>query len=74
MVKFGVDGRTLTDYRPSCDVENMMKAASQSRNNNEYRMFLQRHAEVLMSAQRQEAHARNLKQCNCPQCVHIANK
>ena len=74
MVKFGTDGRTLTDYRPSCDVENMMKAASGSMNNNEYRMYLQRNAEAIIAAQRAESAAKNLKHCNCPQCVRLTNK
>jgi len=73
MVKFGVDGRTLTDYRPSCDVENMMKSASNSKNNNDYRMYLQRNAEAIMNAQRAEAQVRNKKHCNCPQCIRLSN-
>ena len=43
-----MDARYLTDYRPSADSENINRVTSESQNNFEYRMFLQRNGKNIM--------------------------
>ena len=74
MVKFGVDGRTLTDWRPNCEVNRLMKQQVGAGNNFNYRLWLQRNATNLMQAERKAALVRNKTHCNCPQCVIISNR
>ena len=74
MVYEGVDGRSLTDYRPNCDVEQLMKQAIGVGNNFDYRLYLQRNGAALIEANRQAAQMRHHRICNCPQCIRISNK
>ena len=74
MVKF-VDssGRAQTSYFPNCEMNRDVKEAYGLTNNYNYRMFLQRNAEKLMSQDRAYAYAKNKLNCQCPQCVKLAS-
>ena len=41
------DGRSATDYRPSCDVHSLILKQNQIKNSHELRMFLQRNADTI---------------------------
>ena len=53
------DGRTFTDYRQNCAVNNLLKTNSNTFNSHEYRMFLTRNAKNLIDLNRQVAYERN---------------
>jgi|TARA_B100000315_G_C14339460_1_gene478926 hypothetical protein len=53
------DGRTFTDYRQSCAVNNLLRTNSNSFNSHEYRMFLIRNAKHLIDLNRNLAFERN---------------
>jgi len=42
------DGRSLTDYRSSCTMNNLVRASNSVTNSFEYRLFLTRNAETIM--------------------------
>ena len=46
------DGRHFTDYRPQCDVNNLMVSNNRIMNSNEYRQFLIQNADSLMDMNR----------------------
>lgn len=49
MPKFAMsDARTFTDYKPSCDLNNMIKKKNNLESGHDYRHFLQSNASDLM--------------------------
>ena len=70
----GIDGRTLTDYRPNCEMNRLFMSQRGITNNFQGRMYYQRNAVEIMNQQRKIARERNRLNCNCPQCYHISNK
>lgn len=70
----GIDGRTLTDYRPNCETNRMFMQQLNLRNGNDYRLYLQRNAEKIIQNQRRVAQERNKVACNCKNCYHISNR
>lgn len=58
------DARFVTDYRPSCDVNNLIQVQNNIRNSYEYRLFLQQNAEQLMRISRGFAQRKN----HCSPC------
>jgi hypothetical protein len=59
------DGRHFTDYRPSCHVNDLLKADNAISNSFQYRKFLQENADTLMNKNREIACAKNC----CAPCV-----
>jgi hypothetical protein len=55
------DGRHFTDYRPSCDLNNVIKRDNNILNSFDGRLFLQRNATELMNINKKDA---CLKNCN----------
>lgn len=53
------DGRHFTDYRPSCQVNNMIKADNGTQNSFQYRQFLAHNAVELMNINRRHACEKN---------------
>ena len=43
------DGRHFTDYRPSCHINNLVRANNGILNSHQYRMFLQQNSDKLMN-------------------------
>jgi hypothetical protein len=63
------DGRHFTDYRPSCDVNNLITANNGVVSSFDYRMFLQENAEKLMDLNRVYVVQKNA----CSPCVEPYN-
>jgi|SRR3989344_3486004 len=63
------DGRHATDYRPSCDVHDLIIKQNAVPNSHELRMFLQRNAEQLMSLNTRYFVTKN--QCQSCQPFHV---
>jgi hypothetical protein len=58
------DGREFTDYNPSCELNRMLQNKYKVQNSHEYRYFLQKNAEKVMSEL-----SKMDKQCVfCPVC------
>jgi hypothetical protein len=53
------DGRHFTDYRPSCHINDLIRADNSISNSFQYRRFLQENADSLMNRNRQIACERN---------------
>lgn len=53
------DGRHFTDYRPSCHINDLVRADNGISNSFQYRRFLQENADALMNRNRQIACERN---------------
>ena len=58
------DGRHFTDYRPSCHLNNMIRANNNVLNSYDYRMFLTNNASKLMDLNRQYSCEKNCS-TNC---------
>lgn len=63
------DGRHFTDYRPSCDVNNLMIANNSVFSSFDYRMYLMENAEKLMDLNRVYATQKNA----CGPCLEPYN-
>lgn len=59
------DGRHFTDYRPNCELTQMVRVDNNLNNSYQYRLFLQMNAEALANADRKDA---CLKNC-CTPCM-----
>lgn len=72
----GIDGRTLTDYRPSCEVIQQYMRKNGITNGQQLRMYLQRNAEKIIQNERRVSQLRNQIPCNCGtgNCYHLSNK
>jgi hypothetical protein len=64
------DGRHFTDYRPSCHVNNMIRANNKKLNSFEYRNFLTKNANELMDLNRKYACQQN----GCGPCKEPYNQ
>jgi hypothetical protein len=53
------DARAMTDYRPNCHVNDLIKADNEISNSFQYRQFLQQNGEQLMDRHRQLACEKN---------------
>lgn len=53
------DGRHFTDYRPSCDMNSVIKVDNNIRNSLNYRLFLQENAEKLLEINRKYSCQKN---------------
>ena len=62
------DGRVFTSYKPNCESNEHMKKIYNIKNNNEYRMFLQKNAEKLLL----EMHDLSFKESQ-EECMHCWN-
>ncbi len=61
------DGRHFTDYRPSCDVNNMIRADNNLKSSFEYRLFLTNNAEKLIDVNKKHAFIKNgVNDCKPP--------
>jgi hypothetical protein len=59
------DGRHFTDYRPSCDLNNVIKQDNQISNSFDGRLFLQRNASEIMDINKKDACVKNCnRECN----------
>ena len=58
------DGRSFTDYRPNCTLNNMVSSSNNNQSSYEYRMFLQRNGNKL----RDQILDYNYKMNGCNQC------
>jgi hypothetical protein len=63
------DGRTFTDYRPRCMVNDQIKKANQLTNSYDFRQFLIHNAESLMKANQQYA----IQKVSCKPCTFATN-
>lgn len=73
MGKFvSADGRAFTSYNASCLDNRDIRESQGISSNYNYRMFLQRNAEKIMSQDRSFAYQKNKLECHCPQCKKIA--
>jgi len=64
------DGRQFTDYRPSCDMNNMLRVKNSLPNSFKYRMFMTNNAEKIMDLNRVNACNINCsKPCNGDQVM-----
>jgi len=59
------DGRHFTDFRPNCTINNLMRLQNKVANSYEYRMFLTRNAEDIMTINNQYVSDKNAcKSCD----------
>ena len=63
------DGRHFTDYRPSCYINNLIKAENGIQNSFQYRQFLSQNGEQLMDINRSHACEKNC----CVPCAEPFN-
>ena len=61
------DGRSFTDYRANCTLDNMVSSSNNIQSSYEYRLFLTRNAEKLMEQNRKVAYEKNgVSKCKKP--------
>lgn len=53
------DGRHFTDYRPSCDVNNMIRNDNKITNSFDYKLFLTNNADKIMEINQKHNYAKN---------------
>jgi len=74
MATIEADSRSFTTYKPICQVNDSLKKEAGFSNNHDYRLYLQRNADKIMSKQRQAfMDANKLKKCNCHHCIVLTN-
>lgn len=68
------NARNFTDYRPICEVNNLIKNKAGINNNHDYRLYLQRNAEKIINMERQNFINNNkIKKCDCHRCIVLNN-
>ena len=63
------DGRAFTDYRPSCDVNNLLMHKYSVLSNHEYRLFLQKNGDSVRADSLTETTRDGCKEC--PVCKKV---
>ncbi len=63
------DGRAFTDYRPRCEVNNMMMRKYNTSNDHEYRMFLQKNGNKIQLEAMTQPSTGDCREC--PVCKSV---
>lgn len=65
------DGRSFTDYRQNCRMNETVQSGSGMNNTREYRAYLQQNAEKIISLERAKATTRHKLGCLCSGCSRV---